>query len=59
MKDDKDFWTYLPPLDSSWYWRKLHALKASMANWYQNGSYCLTTNVQYSVSSNYNALPKT
>ncbi|WMV42830.1 hypothetical protein MTR67_036215 [Solanum verrucosum] len=56
MKADEDIWSHEPSQDSSWYWRRLNALKDMMSTWYDRGVYRLTSNGQYSVSSSYNAL---
>ncbi|KAH0652887.1 hypothetical protein KY289_030565 [Solanum tuberosum] len=49
-------WEYTPPVDCSWYWRKLNGLKMGMQGWYQNGRYMLTQSGMYSVTQNYNDL---
>ncbi|XP_019264213.1 PREDICTED: uncharacterized protein LOC109241849 [Nicotiana attenuata] len=56
MKSCRSIWDHRPPSDCSWYWKKLNSLKQNMAQWYHGSTYRLTSNWQYSVSSNYNAM---
>lgn len=56
MKNNFNIWSHIPPLDSSWYWRKLNGLKAEMQTWYSQGTYILTPDGHYSISSSYVAL---
>lgn len=56
MKDNHDIWAHTPPQDSSWYWRKLNALKSDMAEWYSQGAYVLAENGKYSTGASYAVL---
>jgi len=55
MKTDS-IWNHKPPIDSSWYWRKINALKEEMQSWYNQGRYMLTLNGTYSISKSYLAI---
>ncbi|XP_060178152.1 uncharacterized protein LOC132608097 [Lycium barbarum] len=46
-------WRHKAPLDSSWYWRKINALKDRMQHWYRQGQYLLAGNGKYSISRSY------
>ena len=48
MKGNQDIFEHKPPQDSSWYWRKLNAIKKDMVKWYEQGVYVLTINGKYS-----------
>nr|XP_009762032.1 PREDICTED: uncharacterized protein LOC104214107 [Nicotiana sylvestris] len=52
----KNIWAHVPPLDCSWYWRKLNSLKVEMMEWYHNGKYVLTASGKYSINGSYIAL---
>lgn len=56
MKTNRNIWEHIPPVDCSWYWKKLNSLKAQMTCWYQEGRYTLTPTGSYSVSQSYQAL---
>ncbi|XP_060182634.1 putative expansin-B2 [Lycium barbarum] len=56
MHNDEDFWTYVPPNDSSWYWRTLHKMKHRMISWYSDDHYCLNSSGKYSVVGGYEEL---
>ncbi|WMV37496.1 hypothetical protein MTR67_030881, partial [Solanum verrucosum] len=54
--DNQDIWEHTLPQDSSWYWRKLNALKSDMLEWYSQGAYVLTANWKYSTGASYAVL---
>lgn len=56
MKSNQDIWTHSPPLDSSWYWRKLNSVKEGMREWYSQGRYILNPAGEYSINHNYLAI---
>lgn len=56
MRGEQNIWNHKPPSDCSWYWRKLNSIKTYMIAWYNNGTYCLSPNGRYSVTSSYNAM---
>ncbi|XP_019231750.1 PREDICTED: uncharacterized protein LOC109212554 [Nicotiana attenuata] len=56
MKTNPDIWTHSPPLDSSWYWRKLNSVKEGMREWFSQGRYILNITGEYSINSSYIAL---
>lgn len=55
-EDGTDIQNHQPPMDSSWYRRKLNSLKETMTQWYINGIYKLTESGEYSVSKCYNTV---
>ncbi|XP_059315479.1 uncharacterized protein LOC132066113 [Lycium ferocissimum] len=56
IHNGEDFWTHIPPKDSSWYWRTLHKVKVRMTSWYSAGHYRLTATGKYSVVGAYQKL---
>ncbi|XP_070007590.1 uncharacterized protein [Nicotiana sylvestris] len=56
MKTDHDIWAHTPPIDSSWYWRKLNSTKELMKEWYSQGRYTLTSEGSYSITQSYLAI---
>lgn len=56
IKQDGTIWDHNPPINSSWYWRKLNALKSGMVHWYQNNRYHITPNGEYLVTKSYNVM---
>ncbi|WMV51210.1 hypothetical protein MTR67_044595 [Solanum verrucosum] len=56
IRNEDSIWEHIPPLDCSWYWKKLNAPKNNMRNWYLQGRYNLTHSGQYSISASYNAM---
>lgn len=53
IRANDDFWTHKSTQDNNCYWRKLHGIKKQMKEWYNNDSYCLTSNGKYFVSMGY------
>lgn len=56
MKNDSNIWMHNPPMDCSWYWKKINFIKSSMISWFTNGRYILSSIGRYSISLSYNAL---
>ncbi|XP_075091932.1 uncharacterized protein LOC142172066 [Nicotiana tabacum] len=56
MKTNTSIWNHKPPLDSSWYWRKLNSLKDEMKAWYERDHYSLTFGGVYSITRSYTTL---
>lgn len=56
MKAQPNIWTHSPPLDRSWYWKKLNTIKLDTTAWYLNDTDLQTSNGTYSVGSSYIAL---
>ncbi|WMV26467.1 hypothetical protein MTR67_019852 [Solanum verrucosum] len=56
MKNDTSIWTHKTPIDCSWYWRKINALKEHMQGWYNHRRYMLTQTGKYSITKSYQAL---
>ncbi|XP_070049962.1 uncharacterized protein [Nicotiana tomentosiformis] len=56
MKADHNIWTHSPPMDSSWYWRELNALKGNIQGWYSQDKYILPSGGSYSITNNYLAM---
>ncbi|WMV17411.1 hypothetical protein MTR67_010796 [Solanum verrucosum] len=53
MKNDTSIWTHKTPIDCSWYWRKINALKEHMQGWYNHRRYMLTQTGKYSITKSY------
>ena len=56
MKNNDNIRIHTPPLDSSWYWKRVNALKAEMHIWYLFGACLLTPEGKYSLIQSYNTL---
>ncbi|XP_059294807.1 uncharacterized protein LOC132047845 [Lycium ferocissimum] len=56
MKDNINIWEHKPPIDCSWYWKKLNSLKARMQGWYVQGRYHLTERGEYTITRSYLAI---
>ncbi|KAH0675380.1 hypothetical protein KY285_023181 [Solanum tuberosum] len=53
MKAGEDVWNHKAPVDSSWYWRKIHSMKGKMQSWHTQDSYWLTKGGEYSITRSY------
>lgn len=53
IKEDSSIWEHKAPVYSSWYWRKLNAVKLLMKDWYVQDRYRLTQDGSYSISRSY------
>ncbi|KAH0723423.1 hypothetical protein KY289_006467 [Solanum tuberosum] len=56
LREETSIWSHRAPIDSSWYWRKLNAIKEQMHGWYSQGRYILTSNGTYSITRSYLAI---
>ncbi|XP_070049634.1 uncharacterized protein [Nicotiana tomentosiformis] len=56
MKTNTSIWNHKPPLDSSWYRRKLNSLKDEMKAWYERDHYSLIFGGVYSITRSYTTL---
>ncbi|XP_049406369.1 uncharacterized protein LOC125870045 [Solanum stenotomum] len=56
LKHEMSIWNHRVPIDCSWYWRKLNAIKEQMKGWYCQGRYMLTKNGTYSITRSYLAI---
>lgn len=60
MENNDNIWIRTPPLDSSWYWKKVNTLKAEMQGWYfiwcllahSCGEVLTHTELQYTIGAN-------
>lgn len=54
---DEEFWDHVPRLDSSWYWRRINKLKATIKQFVDSeNKWKLTTSGQFTIQSYYLAL---
>nr|XP_009785050.1 PREDICTED: uncharacterized protein LOC104233358 [Nicotiana sylvestris] len=52
----RDIWAHKPPMDYSWYWKKLNELNEKLAQWYTGNIYNLASSGVYSISCSYIAM---
>lgn len=52
----QDFWSYTPPLDSSWAWKKINSVKNKLRQGFGHNGWMHTPSGIYTISSSYNWL---